>query len=332
MDDLRRTPPPYPSLAVRQRGNAISVRHKPDQDGGWGTLHRPKPLNLPLLGSARVRTRLGYEAEASNEVWAFTASTDLHLQVTRHSEDRYANCVTVALVDSGNRRVASLVASAGGVGEVATVPPGYYKIVASLGVPEQVRLELEFSLSPARTLRGAALLAIGGLGSLLTPPMLVGRTLITTGGLGALLQRRLLSASVVIRVGGRAVLLEQQLLGRAAIVAGGAAALYLEVFEPGVFVPGVFAGSIAALISGALGNVLYEVFEPGVFAPEVFAVDAQGGATLSGRGRLAAVVALQQPDALWLARRNGDVLELNAASFRFDDPPAAREQLREAGV
>lgn len=317
MDDLRRTPPPYPSLAVRQRGNAISVRQKPDQDGGWGTLHRPKALNLPLLGSARVRTRLGYEAEASTEVWAFTARTDLRLQVTRHSEDRYANCVAVALVDGGNRRVAPLVATASGVGEAATVPPGYYKLVVSLGVAEQVQVELELSASPARTLQAAALLTAGGLGALLTPPMLVGRALITARGLAALLQRRLLSASAAVSVGGRGELLEQQLLGSAAIVAGGAAVMYV--------------GSIATLIGRASGSVVPEVFVPGVFVPGVFAVEATGGTRDSGRARLSAVRVLKQPDAPWRARRSGGTLELNGAYFRLDDPAVAREQLWEAG-
>jgi len=309
MDDLRRTPPPYPSLAVRQRGNAISVRQKPDQDGGWGTLHRPKALNLPLLGSARVRTRLGYEAEASTEVWAFTAKTDLRLQVTRHSEDRYANCVAVALVDGGNRRVAPLVASAGGVGEVATVPPGYYKIVASLGVAEQVQIELELSLSPARTLQAAALLTAGGLGALLTPPMLAGRALIVARGLASLLQQRLLGGKAAIRAGGRGALREQLLAARAAIAAGGAGALH--------------AAPVAALVGQPPG-----VFERGVFTRGVFGWVA----TASPRGRLAAVQVLQRPDQPWRARRSGNTLELNGAYFRLDDPAAAREQLREAGL
>lgn len=319
MDDLRRTPPPYPSLAVRQRGNAISVRQKPDQDGGWGTLHRPKPLNLPLLGSARVHTRLGYEAESSTEVWAFTTSRDLRLQVTRHSEDRYANCVAVALVDGGNRRVAPLVASAGGIGAVTTVPPGTYKIVASLGVAEQVRVELELTLSPARTLQAAALLATGGLGALLTPPMLAGRVLITAGGVAALLQQRLLSATAVIRAGGRGLLRQEQLLARAVVSAGGRGLLH--------------AGGIAALTSGSSGRLLFVVFEPGVFEPDVF-IDTTVVAPepSAGQGRLAAVRALRRPDEPWRARRVGSTLELNSAYFRLDDPAAARRQLQEAGL
>lgn len=309
MDDLRRTPPPYPSLAVRQRGNAISVRQKPDQDGGWGTLHRPKALNLPLLGSARVRTRLGYEAEASTEVWAFTAKTDLRLQVTRHSEDRYANCVAVALVDGGNRRVAPLVATASGVGEAATVPPGYYKLVVSLGVAEQVQVELELSASPARTLQAAALLTAGGLGTLLTPPMLVGRALIVARGLAALLQQRLLGGKAAIQAGGRGVLREQLLAASATIRAGGTGALH--------------AAPVAALVGHPPG-----VFERGVFASGVFTRIAAAGA----QSRLATVQVLQRPDQPWRARRSGGTLELNGVYFRLDDPAAAREQLREAGL
>ncbi len=142
---------------MRQQGNFITVRQKPDQDGGWGSLLNPKPLELSLFNAVRVRTRLGYEAVPASEFWEFSTPSSLLLRVDRVSADRYACHVGVALLDADNRRVAPLVQSASGRGTTVRIEAGQYKVVASLGMAVAIKdLVLEFNTSVADSLTGVA--------------------------------------------------------------------------------------------------------------------------------------------------------------------------------
>ena len=165
MDDRpRQVPQERPGLRTRQQGNFISVRQKPDQDAGWGTLLNPKRFELPLLTPHQIKSHLGYEAVPSSEFWQFSLSGRVRLQVNRLSADRYANSVGVALLDQANRRVAPLVQSASGRGEPVEIGPGTYKVVASLGIAENIKdLVFEFLATPTGgSLRGAASASVRG--------------------------------------------------------------------------------------------------------------------------------------------------------------------------
>ncbi len=295
MDDLRRSPPPFPPLAVRERGNFISVREARSQSGGWGTLNRPKPIEMPRLGQQTLHTRLGFEATPSSEVWGFQAPYPLQLQVNRRSEDRMANCVAVALLDGGNRHVAPLVATARGIGAPVTVPAGEYKIIASLGIAEEVTVELEVNVAPPLSLAGRLLQVAGGAGALLSSTRrgLTGVAMAAGGGRGLLgvVGRRLIAAAPMAAAG--------QLVLRAPLLAGRA-------------VQGMTAfgrldlGSITLLRGTAL-------------------------AAAGGRAPLRPIVWVNDPESFWRVRRNGAVLEINRAYFATD-PALQRQQLLEAGL
>lgn len=295
MDDPRRRPPPFPPLAVRERGNYISVRERPDSQGGRGTLNRPKPIEMPRLGQQVLHTRLGYEATPSTEVWAFHAPFPLQLQVTRRSEDRAANCVAVALLDEGNRRVAPLVATARGVGLPVTVPAGSYRIIAALGIPEEVTVELEVNVAPPVGLAGSLLARLAGAGSLIS----------TT--------RRSLSGSAraVIAGGGRVAIRGLALNGVAQAAAGGRLLVRTELLA------GVASQGLTA--SGGLGD-----FQPAFMA-------GQTSLAAGGQALLRPVVWRNDPESFWRARRSGETLELNRA-YLSTDPALQRQQLEEAGL
>lgn len=155
-------------ISLRQQaGNYISIRQAPNQDAGWGTLAAPKHLELPLLPPyRRIACRLGYEAVPSTEVFSFDAHGPRTIRVSRITEDRYGVHVGVALLDADNRRVASLVDTADGVGASHEIPPGRYKIIASLGVAVEVRFELLIELSPGVVLTSTVRSAASGSGAL----------------------------------------------------------------------------------------------------------------------------------------------------------------------
>lgn len=299
MDEPRRLPPPYPPLALRQRGNAISVRQKPDQDAGWGTLNRPKRFELPLLQPHSLYTRLGYEAEPSSEVWQFTATAAVTLQVNRISSDRYANSVAVALLDGANRRVAPLVESALGVGQPVRLEPGVYKLVAALGLPEQVTVELQLNAAPANGLVGALRAQLNGLGVLLQQQS----------------QRRL-SGAAPISVGGRGCLINAagHLKANAPLELRATGVLRRPLLQA--------SSSIGLRASGAL--------HPRGVAVLTGKARQQAAATLQIRP----VRWLDQPNTFWRARVVGGVLELNRSYLAHGMDPAStalqQQQLNEA--
>lgn len=280
MDELpRQVPQQHPGLGIRagQGGNFISVRQKPDQDGGWGTLQKPKPLELPLLGRKEVRTRLGYEAESSTDVWAFTTPRPLRLKATRRSDDRYANCVAVALLNGDNRRVASLVASANGQGDIVLLSAGSYKLIAALGIAEKVQVAIELDTTPASLLQGRSSSGSGGLGHLLAQAMLRGVAPLRTPTAAAqLLHRgasRALHLQALIRSGGQ-LRLQRHLLQAAAS----------------------FTTTAAAQLRAAL-------------RPQ--SLQAAATTTAGGRGQLAIIRWVVDPDHYWTTRSSGNILEIN---------------------
>ena len=295
MDDPRRRPPPFPPLAVRQQGNYISVRERPGPFGERGTLNRPRPIEMPRLGQQRLHTRLGYEVSPSSEVWAFHAPWPLQLQVNRLSDDRAANCVAVALLDGGNRHVAPLVSTARGVGLPVTIPAGEYRIIASLGIAEEVAVELEVNAAPPFGLIGRTVARVGGLASFPAKARwgLVGAAPATASGRG-----RLIDGS-------------RSLSGQALAAAGGAARLRTPLLR-----------GVATQVAAAFGRIRGQAL-----------ARLKGGASASagGSGLIRGVIWLDEPGSLWRARLNGGVLELNRAYFS-SDPQLQRQQLLAAGL
>jgi hypothetical protein len=294
MEELpRQVPREHPGLRTAQRGNFISVRQKPDQDGGWGTLLNPKRFELPLLTPHRLKSRLGYEAVPASEFWQFSVSGRVRLQVNRLSADRYASSVGLALLDQNNRRVAPLVQSASGRGEAVEIGPGTYKVVASLGIAENLKdLVFEFSATPiGGRLLAAAAAALQGSGQLLGGGrhQLSGSAALSGAGFGVLRRPQLQGATAAVvagagRLGGGGSLLQ----GRGVISAASSALLR--------------GGAVAALRgSGAL----------------------QGTAAAQPR----AVRWLADPDGNWRARVVGDVVELNRSYVRFAVDAATQQQL-----
>lgn len=282
MDESRRQNGPSPALAVRERGNYISVRQKPDQTGGWGTLNRPKQFEMPWLGRHSLHTSLGYEAMPSSEVWAFATPRGLQLQVTRRSDDAMANCVAVALLDDNNRHVAPLVATAGGVGEPVTVPAGEYRIIASLGVAEMVQIELEVNAQPA--------LALQGRGAVRTVARLLSRSI------G---QRRFSARSLATAHGrGITALAEQLLAGQGGVRVGGTGWLASHRLQ-----------GMAEMALQAVGQL---TGDSGVPLVGTAPVGAGGALTIR------AVVWRDEPDDLWRVRLVGGVIEVNRAYFGAD--------------
>jgi hypothetical protein len=284
-DPPRQAPPPFPRLSVQQRGNFISVRQKPDQDGGWGTLLNPKRLELPLLSPHRIKSRLGFEAVPSSEFWQFTVPGKVRLQVNRLSKDRYASSVGVALLDQGNRRVAPLVQSASGRGAPVEIEAGTYKVVASLGIAENLKdLVFEFFASPVgASLQSCVALQLQGIGRLIgTATGLRGQAVVTavlTGDL-RLSNRRHPQGQGLMAVQGNGQLggALRSLQGTAALQASSSAQLLVR---------------------------------------RVARLRGKSVTAMPALGSLAAVRWLQEPQQPWRARIQGSVLELNAAYIRF---------------
>lgn len=306
----RRLPQVPPGLALRQSGNFISVRQKPDQDGGWGTLSSPKQFSLPLLKPHRLRSRLGYEAVPSSEFWQFHTTGRIRLQVNRLSDDRYANSVGVALLNTGNQRVAPLVQSNSGRGEPVEIGPGTFKIVASLGLAENLKdLVFELLATPVGGSLKAVGVATGSLWGRLMPrrplgpwthfpsgaipgPWLAGRGEVWINGIGklGLRSKRLLGIGAAL-IGGDGVLL------RASHRLHGQAWMQLPAH-----------GKLTRLWPQRL----------------------QGMATagpLSASGRMAAVRWLDEPWGNWRARVNAGVVELNRPYVHFDVDPPSQQRL-----
>jgi hypothetical protein len=293
MDDLRRVPPPFPPLALRERGNFISVRQKPDQDAGWGTLNNPKRFELPLLTPHLLRSTLGYEAEPASEFWQFSVSGRVRLQVNRISDDRYASCVGVALLDQNNRRVAPLVQSAGGRGEPVEIGPGLYKVCASLGIAERLKdLRLEFIATP-----------VGG--ALRSGSEPVGR-MTATGALAS----------------------DAQLLGVASAGAGGVASLAAGVGPAAQHPPRLRRRLSAASVlsqAGCCGTARVSAEAAGTCVSRPVA-PLQGVAHLNAQaaGTIRTLRWCNQPLQNWQCRLAADgVIELNGDVIRLEGPDAA---------
>jgi hypothetical protein len=122
----------------------------------WGTLLYPRPLELNLslaqtssgpdqgepgwpFATTVLRTTLGFEAMPSTDFWLFKLERETRLRAERISQDPYAVHVAVALINAfTNRRVESLVHSQDGIGPEVLLPPGTYKLVVALGLPEVI--------------------------------------------------------------------------------------------------------------------------------------------------------------------------------------------------
>lgn len=178
----------HTGLRVRQARNGISVREKPVIDRFHGTLVNPKPLELPVQGGViEFTTRLGYESLSASDFWWISVPRKSHLRVDRISDDIYAVHVGVALLDGNNRRVAPLVQSASGKGEVVTVERGEYKIVAALGMPVALKpltLQLEV-IAVAASIQGLGVASVIGFASLRNQH-LVALGSFSAGGQGAI--------------------------------------------------------------------------------------------------------------------------------------------------
>jgi len=154
------TPPPVrpplqaaPSWGVRVRAAGTAIADAPNQNRGWGTLQRPKRIELPLGRLLTLTSKLGFEAEPSTDFWQFKIQGDRILQVNRISGDPLVVDVGVALLDANGRRVAALVDTAGGVGAPVTLAPGTYLICAAVFRSIRIEFKLELRLQPAQSLR-----------------------------------------------------------------------------------------------------------------------------------------------------------------------------------
>jgi hypothetical protein len=122
------------------------------------------PLHLPVVPRQTLSITLGYDGEAPTAVWALTVTRRMELRVERRSTDPLANAVGVTVMDPISRQqMGRLVCNADGTGEMALLPPGRYLMIASLGLLEQVSVDLVVQLVPERMpISGAALCTGGG--------------------------------------------------------------------------------------------------------------------------------------------------------------------------
>ena len=311
MDDRnRQLPQVHPGLALRQSGNFISVRQKPDQDGGWGTLSNPKRFTLPMLKPHQLRSRLGYEAVPASEFWQFHTTGRIRLRVNRLSDDRYANSVGVALLNAGNQRVAPLVQSNSGRGEPVEIGPGTFTIVASLGLAENIKdLVFELLATPVGGSLKAAGVATGSLwGQLLPPRPAVPSRYFPTGAIpGPWLSGR---GEAGINGVGVLGLRSKRLLGIGAALIGGDGVLQHggHVLRGEAWMQLPAHGKLSRLWPRRL----------------------QGMATagpLSAGGRMAPVRWLDEPWGNWRARVTAGVVELNRPYVHFDVDPLSQQRL-----
>ena len=306
-EDVRQLPQVHPGLGLNQRGNFISVRQKPDQDGGWGTLRQPKRFTLPLMTPHRLRSRLGFEAVPSSEFWQFTVSGRVRLQVNRLSEDRYANSVGVALLDASNRRVAPLVQSASGRGTAVEIGPGTFKVVASLGIAENIKdLVLEFLAEP-----------VGGAmhGTATATGMVIG-TLLEDSDQERWLthaHRSLLRSTGTAEVGAVGMLRSHQ-PDQVVAIATAAVGAVGQVNA----VRGTLHATAVGLING-YGTLV------NVHPTPLHGIGGAGN--VQGVGALATVRWLDEPYNNWRARLNAGVVELNRPYVHFNVDPLSLQRL-----
>lgn len=247
----------HTGLRVRQGRNFITVREKPVIDQFHGTLVNPKPIELPEHGGvAEVSTELGYEAVPSTDVWLIRIPRLSHLRVDRLCDDRYAVHVGAALIDMNNKRVAPLVQSASGRGELVTVEPGTYKIVASLGMP--VRLPaITFRLDVVQvsaSIQALGLITLQGIAKL-RQQHLVALGLIDLSGTGTMNSRSLKGDGVIsLEFTGSSRLQQYRLytkaIGVAQVVASGIVSAYntAQMVVPGASLLIEGTGRLAAIV------------------------------------------------------------------------------------
>jgi hypothetical protein len=282
-----------PGLTLNQRNNYISIRQKPDQDAGWGTLRQPKRFELPFLTPHRIKSHLGFEAVPSSEFWQFSTTGKIQLQVNRISADRYANSVGLALLDGNNKRVAPLVQSASGRGKPVLIPPGTYKVVASLGIAANLKdLVFEFFAAPI----GARLKAV-----LWARFPATGRLSGSGHGLHGQGIAQLLAASGQLHA-----FRGRHLKGAGQAIASATARLRRSL-----------AGEASATLSGNL-RLTATALKP---------LQATGFSAGTGHARIQGVRWLDEPMNPWRARRVGDIAELNRPYVRFIGTTQAQAEL-----
>jgi hypothetical protein len=207
-------------LVLQGRISASEAGHPNSRQGREGTLTRPQPIELPLLGRHQVRIALGYEEMPSSWFWTFTAQAHLSITAQRSSDDPAQRSVAVALLDGRGNHVRSLVEYANGGGSPLVIPPGRYLICATLHVPENVTVQIELDVKPAIVLRGLLPLQVNLRGAELKLPLgqsLAGKLLIALRGAGCALSpshgRALLGRSLLALRGGGALLHGPQVMG-----------------------------------------------------------------------------------------------------------------------
>jgi len=149
----------------------LTIREKTGQR--LGTLQQPLPLpvNLTVVEPPPqvLAVTLGYDGQAPTAVWAFEGQRRMEVSAVRRSSDPLANAVGVSVVDPRDHRlVGRLVCNDNGTGDTVVLPKGRYLLVASLGLLEEVSVELVVRIAPPKVpLVGRA---TGGDASVLTPP------------------------------------------------------------------------------------------------------------------------------------------------------------------
>ncbi len=143
------------ALALTVRGGRAASMMAASGGGPNGTVLNPnwvevglQQIDPPLI---RLQTQLGYERIPSTQVFGFKASKRFELQINRRSADPYIVHVQITVYRIGERRSVYAVTTASGRGDLVELPAGDYRIICALGIPEQVDLELELLVRPART-------------------------------------------------------------------------------------------------------------------------------------------------------------------------------------
>lgn len=117
-------------------------------DQGWGTLLRPKPLELPWCQPVEITAELGYSGRPSTDVWSIELPQPFQLQVSRDTSDPFHIHLHVGLTGPCGRHQAVLVASPTGRGEAVEVPAGRWLVVVSSGKAIEIRCPIRLVALP----------------------------------------------------------------------------------------------------------------------------------------------------------------------------------------
>ena len=172
---------------------ALSVRGLSDEyQPRYGTPQAPLPLTIDLSrvepAPLRLQSRLGYEMVPATQVYSLEAPRHFELRIDRASEDRYARFIAVAVMDLSSRERLYQISRASGEGEWQELPAGRFLVICSLGVAEEVALDLQLQARPYRQ-RIAPLIAAGDGGG--RAERASGRTAIAHGDSPSLALRQL---------------------------------------------------------------------------------------------------------------------------------------------